>query len=138
MAVFEIVRKNEKGREESVGRQILSDGKELKMRFTMSMWIRMEEEICLMDDLYTMMHSKGRFAKGKIPALTEIMTDGEITANDVLREYKQEDPATIRALIDEIQSVIAGAMRMKEKKYDDASVHDETLEEIEKKEARAE
>ena len=89
--IQEIVTKNEKGREEVIGRKIFINGKEMKLKFTMPIWFRMEDEICLMDDLYTMMHSKGRFAKGKIPALTEIMTDGEITANDVLREYKQED-----------------------------------------------
>ena len=38
---------------------------------------------------------------------------------------------------DEIQRVIAQAMTMKEKKYDDDSVHDEVLEEIEKKETKA-
>lgn len=132
--VQEIVRKNAKGREEIVGRKIFIGGKELKMKFTMPMWFRMEEEICLMDDLYTMMHSKGRFKKDKIPALAELMTDGEITAADVLRE---DDPATMRALLEEIQAVIAKAMTMKEKKYDDDSIHDETLEEIEKKGAKA-
>ena len=132
--VQEIVRKNAKGREEVVGRKIFIGGKELKMKFTMPMWFRMEEEICLMDDLYTMMHSKGRFKKDKIPALAELMTDGGITAADVLRE---DDPATMRALLEEIQAVIAKAMTMKEKKYDDDSIHDETLEEIEKKEAKA-
>jgi hypothetical protein len=94
----------------------------------------MEDEICLMDDLYDMMHSKGRFGRGKMPALAELMSGGEITQDDVLKE---EDPATIRALMEEIQNVIAKAMTMKEKKYDDNSVHDETLEEIEKKETKA-
>ena len=64
----------------------------------------------------------------------EILASGEITAAEVVAE---NDPATMRALIDEIQKVIAQAMTMKEKKYDDDSVHDETLEEIEKKETKA-
>lgn len=132
--VQEIVKKNGKGKEEVVGRKIFIGGKEVKLKFTMPMWFRMEDEICIMDDLYTMMHSKGRFGKGKMPALVELMTDGAIAQDDVLQE---EDPATIRMLMDEVQNVIAKAMTMKEKKYDDDSVHDEVLEDIEKKDQRA-
>lgn len=132
--VQEIVRKNAKGKEEVIGRKILIGGKEVRLRFTMKMWYRMEDEICLMDDLYTMMHSKGRFGKGKMPALAELMSGGEITEADVMYE---DDPATIRALMDEIQNVIAKAVTMKEKKYDDDSVHDEVLEDIEKKDQKA-
>lgn len=132
--VQEIVKKNGKGKEEIVGRKIFIGGKEVKLKFTMPMWFRMEDEICIMDDLYTMMHSKGRFGRGKMPALVELMTDGTITQDDVLQE---EDPATIRMLMDEMQNVIAKAMTMKEKKYDDDSVHDEVLEDIEKKDQRA-
>jgi hypothetical protein len=40
-------------------------------------------------------------------------------------------------MLDEIQAVIAKAMTMKEKKYDDDSIHDEVLEEIEKKDKKA-
>lgn len=132
--VQEILQKNVRGRDVPIGQKIFVGGKEVKMKFTMPMWYRMEDEICLMDDLYTMMHSKGRFGRGKMPALVELMTGGEITQDDVIRE---EDPATVRALMEEIQNVIAKAMTMREKKYDDDSVHDETLEEIEKKEAKA-
>ena len=132
--VQEIVTKNAKGRDEVIGRKIFINGKEVKMKFTMPIWYRMEDEICLLDDLYTMMHSKGRFGRGKMPALAELMSGGEITQDDVLKE---EDPATIRALMEEIQNVIARAMTMREKKYDDNSIHDETLEDIEKKEKRA-
>lgn len=132
--VQEIVTKNAKGRDEVIGRKIFINGKEVKMKFTMPIWYRMEDEICLLDDLYTMMHSKGRFKKDKIPALAAMMTGDEITADEILAE---DDPATMRALLDEIQAVIAKAMTMKERKYDDDSVHDEVLEEIEKKGAKA-
>ena len=132
--VEEIIRKNEKGKDEIVRTRIMINGKEARLRFTQKMWYRMEDEICVLDDLYTMMHSKGRFKKDKIPALAELMTGGEITAEEVIRDT---DPATMRALIDEIQRVIAQAMTMKEKKYDDDSVHDEVLEDIEKKETKA-
>ena len=132
--VEEIIRKNEKGKDEIVRTRILINGKEARLRFTQKMWYRMEDEICVLDDLYTMMHSKGRFKKDKIPALAELMTGGEITAEEVIRDT---DPATMRALIDEIQRVIAQAVTMKEKKYDDDSIHDEVLEEIEKKDQRA-
>lgn len=132
--VEEIIRKNEKGKDEIVRTRITINGKEARLRFTQKMWFRMEDEICVLDDLYTMMHSKGRFKKDKIPALAELMTGGEITAEEVIRDT---DPATMRALIDEIQRVIAQAVTMKEKKYDDDSIHDEVLEEIEKKDQRA-
>lgn len=132
--VQEIVTKNAKGRDEVIGRKIFINGKEVKMKFTMPIWYRMEDEICLLDDLYTMMHSKGRFKKDKIPALAAMMTGDEITADEILAE---DEPATMRALLDEIQAVIAKAMTMKERKYDDDSVHDEVLEEIEKKGAKA-
>jgi len=132
--VEEIIRKNEKGKDEIVRTRIMINGKEARLRFTQKMWYRMEDEICVLDDLYTMMHSKGRFKKDKIPALAELMTGGEITAEEVIRD---SDPATMRALIDEIQRVIAQAVTMKEKKYDDDSIHDEVLEEIEKKDQGA-
>ncbi len=132
--VEEIIRKNEKGKDEIVRTRIMINGKEARLRFTQKMWYRMEDEICVLDDLYTMMHSKGRFKKDKIPALAELMTGGEITAEEVIRDT---DPATMRALIDEIQRVIAQAVTMKEKKYDDDSIHDEVLEEIEKKDQGA-
>ena len=122
------------GKERVKKTRILVAGKEVKLKFTMPVWLKMEDEICLLDDLYTMMHSKGRFGPGKIPKLCEIMSEGVITEEDVIAET---DPATIRTLIDEIQRVIAQAMTMKEKKYDDDSVHDEVLEEIEKKETKA-
>ena len=133
MAVIEMRRKRN-GKDVLIGQKVMIGGKELKMKFTMPIWLKMEDEICLLDDLYTMMHSKGRFGPGKIPKLCEIMSEGVITEEDVIAET---DPATIRTLIDEIQRVIAQAMTMKEKKYDDDSVHDETLEEIEKKETKA-
>ena len=132
--VQEIIRKNERGKNEVIRQRILIGGKEVKLKFTMPMWYRMEDEICLMDDLYDLMHSKGRLKRGRMPALAELMSGGEIAQDDVLKE---EDPATIRALMDEIQNVIAKAVSMKERKYDDNSVHDETLEEIEKKDQQA-
>ena len=127
-----IERKN--GKDRVTRTRILIRGKEVHLKFTMPIWIRLEDELCLMDDLYTMMHSKGRFDEDRIPKLVEIMSGGEITAKEVLAE---NDVGTMRALIDEIQKTVAQAVTMKEKKYDDNSVHDETLEEIEKKEAKA-
>lgn len=133
--VEEIIRKNEKGKNEVVRTRIMIGKKELKLQFTMPMWYRMEDEVCVMDELYDKMHSRGRFGKNAIPKLVEIMTDGEITAEEYMRNI--DHPSTMRAVIDEIQRVIADAVTMKEKKYDDDSVHDVVLEEIEKKETRA-
>lgn len=128
------LRTKKNGKDRATGQKILVAGKEVRLQFTMKIWNQVEDEICLLDDLYTMMHSKGRFEEDKIPKLAEIMAGGEITAKEVMEE---DDVATMRALMDEIQKVIAQAMTMKEKKYDDDSVHDEVLEEIEKKETKA-
>lgn len=125
---------DERGRQHLQKTRITIGGKEVKLRFTQKIWFRMEDEICIMDDLYSMMHGKGRFRKDKIPALVELMTEGEITADEFLKEC---EPADTRAIIDEIQSVIAKAMTMRERKDNDDRVHDATLEEIEKKEHRA-
>ena len=135
--VYEIVKKIEKDgkiREKYAGTEIWLDGKKIELRFTMPMWYRLEKEICVLDDLYTMMHSQERFQEDKLPALIAMMSGDVVTPKEVLRET---DPGTMRALIDEVEKVIAQAITMKEKKYDDDSVHDETLEEIEKKEPRA-
>ncbi len=131
--IFEIYRK-ENGKDKKIRTEIRIGGKAVALQFTMAIWKRMEKEICMVDDLYTMMHSPERWNRENIPALTEMMTGGTITADEVMAE---EDPATMKRLIEEIQSVIAKALTMSEKKYDDDSVHDETLEEIEKKEPRA-
>ena len=132
--VYTIVHRDENGKEKVVGEEIRVGGKVINLRLTMTMWYRMEEEICILDDLYTMMHEKGRFREDKLPALISMMSGDEITPKELLREA---DPATMRALIDKVTEVIAKAVTMREKKYDDDSVHDETLEEIEKKEPRA-
>lgn len=122
------------GKKKLIGRKIFVGEKEITLRFTMPMWYRMEDEICILDDLYTMMSSKGRFAEDKIPALIAMMSGDAVTPKEVLRET---DPATMKALIDECQNVIAKSITMREKKYDDDSVHDAVLEEIEKKEPGA-
>lgn len=127
--VIEIMEKKN-GKDKVKEQKIFIGEKEIQLRFTMPMWYRMESEICILDDLYTMMHSEGRFAEDKIPALVALMSGDAVTPKEVLRET---DPATMRALIDEIMAVIAQAISMKERKYDDDSVHDKTLEDIEKK-----
>lgn len=118
------------GKDRVTGRKILIGDKEITLRFTMPMWYRMEEEICILDDLYTMLSSQGRFAVDKLPALVAMMSGDAVTPKEVLRE---SDPATMKALIDEVMATVARAISMKETKYEDGSVHDETLEEIEKK-----
>ena len=130
--VEEIIRKK-KGKVVETLERIMVAGKEFRPKFTMPIWIRMEDEICTLDDIYTLMHSKGRFEKNKIPALAELLTGGEITAGEVL----ESDPATMRAVMDRIEMTIAQAITMREKKYEDDSVHDEVLEEIQKKEPGA-
>lgn len=130
-----IVRKDKKTKTETIIRKrILINGKELKMQFTMPIWYRMEEEICCLDDLYTMMHSKGRLHEENIPALAALMSGGTFTAREIARDCT---PADMRAIIDEISRIVAEAVTMKEKKDEDDDVHDEVLEELEKKDSKA-
>lgn len=132
--VVEYMEKDRNGKERVKERKFFIGEKEITLKFTMPMWYRMEEEICILDDVYTMMGSKDRFQEDKIPALIALMSGDAVTPKEVRREI---DPPTMKALIDEATRVIAKAITMKEKKYDDDSVHDAVLEEIEKKEARA-
>lgn len=128
------IREKKNGKDRTKERKIYIGEKEIRLRFTMPMWYRMEEEICVLDDLYTMMHSRERFHEDKIPALIALMSGDEVTPKEVLREI---DPAAMKAVIEEIMDTVAKAVSMREKKYDDDSVHDAVLEEIEKKGARA-
>jgi hypothetical protein len=132
--VLEIVEKDKQGKERVKETKIFVGEKEIRLRFTMPMWYRMEREICVLDDVYTMMHERDRFEPDKVPALIAMMSGDVITPKELIREA---DPSTMKALMNEAQRVMAEAITMKEKKYDDDSVHDETLEEIEKKEPRA-
>ena len=130
-----IVRKDKKSKTETIIRKrILINGKELKMQFTMPIWYRMEEEICCLDDLYTMMHSKERLHEENIPALAALMSGGTFTAREIARDCT---PADMRAIIDEISRIVAEAVTMKERKDEDDDVHDEVLEELEKKDSKA-
>ena len=131
--VYEIVSVNEKGKPQVSGQRITVNGKVLKLRFTMQMWYRMEDEICLLDDLYTERHGKGRLKK-IVPAMLEMMSGGEITKRDLQEE---SDPATMKAVIEEIQRVVAQSVSMKEKIQDEDEIHDKVLEDLEKKEQRA-
>ena len=124
-----------KTREVMTGRKIMLGGKEVRLKFTVPIYLQMEEEICTLDELYDLLHSKDRWKKDKLPKLIYIMSGGEITPSEVLAEAG--DVATLRELIDEIGNVAATAVRMNEKKYEDDSVHDETLEELEKKGTKA-
>lgn len=121
-------------KEKLIRTEIVINDKIVNLRFTQPMWFKLEENICQLEDLYTMMHSKGRFEIDKFPAVVELMTDGTITAKEVV---KDADPATMKALLEKVSEVIATSVTMREKRYDDDSVHDEVLEEIEKKDPKA-
>lgn len=127
--------RNGKVRERLTDTKILISGKEIHLKFTTKIYLQMEEEICTLDDLYSLLHGQDRWHEDKIPALVGLMTGGEVTPKEIL----EEDVATLNALKEKVAEVVAKAVRLKEKKYeeDDDSVHDEVLEEIEKKEAKA-
>ena len=112
---------------------ILIGGTEMKLRFTMPMWQEMEDEIgWQLEDLYETLHSKGRIKRAA--ELASLMSGRAFTAEQILGE---DDVATMKAIIDAVEARITKALTMSEKKNNDDSVHDEVLEEIEKKEPKA-
>ena len=128
--------KDKKGKiqEELVEKKIIINGKEIELKFTMPIFLKMEEEIVTLDDLYEFLRAKDRFNVRKIPELVSLMSERVVSAKEVL---EGSDVATLKKLVDEINRTVSKAVFMKEKRYDEDSVQDEVLEEIEKKETGA-
>ena len=83
--VVEYMEKDKKGKERVKERKFFIGEKEITLKFTMPMWYRMEEEICILDDVYTIMGSKDRFQEDKIPALIALMSGDAVTPKEVRR-----------------------------------------------------
>lgn len=102
-------------------------GKDYELRFTMAAWERMEDEVCLVDDLGDKLAGRGR--------LKAIMQVFAILADvDVEEIRKTAEPADMRKMTQAIWQAINGGMHMVAEHGEDREV-DVTLEEIEKKEA---
>ena len=105
---------------------------EYELEFTMPVWEKIENEVCLVDDFDAMMNTKGRLRK--IAMMVAIMSvEQPVSAERIFRDMT---PADVRAVVREIRAVMRKGLRMEVKSGEDQIV-DEVLEELEKKETQA-
>ena len=112
---------------------IIIGGKEYNLQFTMPVWERLENEICLVEEFDEVMMQKGRLKKAA--KLVSIMSvEQPVKAEDI---WSDMVPADVRNIIGEAREVIREGLKMKVQKDEDNKVVDVVLEEIEKKETGA-
>ena len=111
---------------------IIIGGKEYELQFTMPVWDRMENELCMMEEFDQVMMQKGRLRK--VVKLVSIMSTTEVTAEEI---WNSMQPADVRNIIGEAREIIREGLKMKVEKEEDNKVVDAVLEEIEKKETGA-
>lgn len=100
--------------------------KEYTLRFDFEAWERMEDEVCLVDDLGDTLAGRGR-----VKAILQVFS---IFAGCDLEELKKvAKPAHMRTMTQAIWKAINDGMHMEAEHGEDREV-DVTLEEIEKKE----
>lgn len=112
---------------------IIIGGKEYELQFTMPVWDKMENELCMVEEFDMVMMQKGRLRKAA--KLVSIMSVEPVKADEI---WEQMQPSDVRNIIGEAREVIRAALKMKVKTdEDDNKVVDAVLEEIEKKETGA-
>ena len=111
---------------------IIIGGKEYELQFTMPVWDRMENELCMMEEFDQVMMQKGRLRK--VVKLVSIMSTTEVTAEEI---WNSMQPADVRNIIGEAREIIREGLKMKVEKEEDNKVVDAVLEDIEKKETGA-
>ena len=107
---------------------IIIGGKEYNLQFTMPVWDKMENEICMVEEFDNVMMQKGRLRK--TAKLVSIMSEEPVSADDI---WNAMTPADVRNIIGEAREVIRAGLKMKVKTEEDNKVVDVVLEEIEKK-----
>ena len=112
---------------------IIIGGKEYELQFTMPVWDKMENELCMVEEFDMVMMQKGRLRK--VAKLVSIMSVEPVKAEEI---WEQMQPSDVRNIIGEAREVIRAALKMKVKTDEDENkVVDAVLEEIEKKETGA-
>ena len=106
---------------------------EIELQFTMPVWEKIEEQVGLIDDFDNIMNSRGRLRK--VALMTAIMNVRQPCSAEEI--YRLMEPSDVRIMVAEIRRVIGRGLKMNTKKDEDKVV-DEVLEELEKKETRAE
>lgn len=101
---------------------------EYELQFTMPVWKKFEDEICLVDELDAVLNRRGRLEK--IAHMVAIMSIDQPCAMEKI--FRDMEPKDVRVIVQEIRQTISKALNMKVKKGEDEVV-DEVLDEIEKK-----
>lgn len=111
-----------------------NSGFSFSLRFTMDIWARIENEICMIGDIGEKISSgKGRLQTAvKIAA---IMTGDEKIAAATI--WGEMEPRDLRTLNNAITQAITENLAMETEKEDEDAVHDVLLEEIEAKKETA-
>lgn len=104
-------------------------GKEYTLRFDMESWEKLEDEVCLIDDMGDKLAGKGR-----IRAISQVFAI--LAKADFDEIWKNAKPSEMRAMTKAIWAAINDGMHMETERGGDREV-DVTLEEIEKKEEPA-
>lgn len=105
---------------------------EYEFDFTMPVWEKFENEVCLIDDFDQMMNQKGRLRKIALAAAI-LSVEQPVSAEKLFRDMT---PADVRVVVAEIRAAIRKGLKMEVKQGEDRVV-DEVLEELEKKETQA-
>lgn len=105
---------------------------EYELQFTMPIWDKIEEQVCMVEQLDDTLMKKGRLHK--IALLVAIMAVEQPVAAE--RIFRDMEPADVRPVVTEIRRVINKALKMRTQQGEDKVV-DEVLEELEKKETQA-
>ncbi|MBR0405552.1 MAG: hypothetical protein IJI68_10220 [Eggerthellaceae bacterium] len=100
-------------------------GKEYTLRFDMEAWERLEDEVCLVDDLGKMLEGRGRIK-------TTLQVFAIFAKADVEEIRKNALPTDIRMMMRAIWKAFNDGMHVEAEHGEDREV-DVTLEEIEKK-----
>lgn len=111
---------------------IIIGNHEYELQFTMPIWDKIEDQICMVEQLDDMLMKKGRLHK--IALLVAVMSiEQPVSAEKIFRDM---EPSDVRPVVAEIRKVINKGLKMRTQQGEDKVV-DEVLEEIEKKETQA-
>ena len=106
------------------------NGYELTLHFTMGIWERMENEICMIGDVGDRI-SQGKDRLRTSARIAALMSDDAAVTEETI--WANMEPRDVRALNQAIMEAVAENLAMETAQEDEGEVHDVILEEIEAK-----
>ena len=106
------------------------NGYELTLHFTMDIWERMENEICMIGDVGDRI-SQGKDRLRTSARIAALMADDAAVTEETI--WANMEPRDVRALNQAIMEAVAENLAMETAKDDEGEIHDVILEEIEAK-----